>query len=303
MSFFSDLLDPLGLFDSPDPVSYPAPSSGEEQLYEEMAKTIASEREKSNDPLIREAEQMTARYTISELGDYLASSDQRKAINAQALNVYQQQLDMTSKLLSELSTTKSLAELTGKLSPEEQSMIDTMAEKSIAQLTSSVGEQFTEVLQGDIAKMAAKGILNSNIATNAINSLAKQAQKTIASGTVDIENQRMANILAIQESNKNRGMQQQQLDFSKLQLAMGGGGTSTTAGIQPVTTALNMGTNLTSSGKSSIQSAMTGSTSLAGMFAQNRAGQFQASLANQQAGLSKDQATGSAAAAAAAAAA
>lgn len=260
---------------------YPEPTGEERELYKSQKEAIDLAIRKQSDPTLLAAERATSQYTLNELEDYNATRDQRNALNQKALDLYSQQLTATERLLGDLKTTSDLASLGGGLTDQEQNYIDSIAQNSIKQLTSSVTDEFTDIVQGDIAAMAAKGILNSNIATNTIAELTERAQKTISSGTVDIENQRMANILAIQEANKARGIQQQQLELQKWQLAMGGG-SGTTAGIQPITAALNMSSNLTSQSQSAMQSIMSGSNSLAGMYSQERAGRFQADQSNAQ---------------------
>lgn len=261
---------------------YPSPSQQELDLYEAQKQAIDLAIQKQSDPTLLAAERATYQYTLNELEDYNATRDQRNALNQKALDLYSQQLSATERLLGDLKTTSQLASLGGGLSDQEQGYIDSIAQSSIKQLTSAVADDFTDIVQGDIAKMAAKGILNSNIATNAIAELTERAQKTISSGTVDIENQRMASILAIQEANKARGMQQQQLELQKWQLAMGGGSGGGQAGIQPITAALNTSSNLGSRSQSAMQSIMSGSNSLAGMYSQERAARFQADQSNAQ---------------------
>jgi hypothetical protein len=264
----------------------PQPSGEEKAMYASMAEAIRAQTERANAPDVLAAEKATARYTAQELEDYMATRDERQAIYAQSVALYKRQLEVSQKDLEELSSTQKLAALTGELSPEEQGYIDTMSQNSISRLTESVNDDFTDIAQKDIAKLAARGVINSNIATQAIADLGERAQKAISQGTVDIESQRMANILSIQEANKNRQLQQQGMEqqerLVRFQSAMGGGGSLAAPSVQPVTTALQTGAGLSSNATQSLQSAVGMSSTLGGFYQGNRQMQYQSALAKSQ---------------------
>lgn len=185
--------------------STPEASPEEKAYYSKLTEMLGEEYTPT------ELETLTTDYLKSVLGDYEENKEMSQQVTQASYEYTLLQLDQYKQQIADYNEAKQLGELTGDLTEEELNAIDVMTQNATDKLISNVQSDQTDILASEISNMAAKGILNSNIATQAIDKITESATKAIAEGTATLESAKMNSILEIQQANKQRNLQLQSL--------------------------------------------------------------------------------------------
>lgn len=113
--------------------------------------------------------------------------------------------------LARIEEAKSLGEITGDLSEQEMTALDTMANNAITTMTQNVNRELNDVMGKTIADLTNRGVLQGDVGATQMAKVQERALELISTGTAGIESQKMANIIQLGEAQKSRQLQMQQM--------------------------------------------------------------------------------------------
>lgn len=184
-----------------------------------------------------ENEKLISQYTTEQLKSAIEGAPAQAEYQKKMMDYTSQLVDEATQRLSEIETIKSLSSYTGALTTDEKTMLDTMSQNAKDKITSAVNDETKDIVAAKISDLAARGVLNSSIATDLLGRVAESSQKAIAQGTTDIETARLGQELSIQQSNKDRALNWANYGLNQQQIFSGLAGQNFAQLQQPLQTA------------------------------------------------------------------
>lgn len=111
-----------------------------------------------------------------------------------------------SAVLEDLKYIADLSNLSGGLSNQEQSFIDSIRETATQNLVSSINESTVDLANTEIAKLVDRGVISGGIGEETISRIYDRAGKSIEQGVGSIENSLAQLSLGLVSENKNRAL-------------------------------------------------------------------------------------------------
>ena len=198
----------------------PPKTQTEKDVEMEYLKSLKSYNERMANPekFYTENEKLLAQYTTEELKNLIGGMPAQKEYQQKMMDYTTKLVDYNLQQLANVQTAKELSSYTGALSAEEKTMLDKVAQNATAKITSSVNEATQPIVEGKIAELMDRGVLQGDVGQRLLKDVAESAQKAIAQGSTDVETARMQQELSIQQANKDRalnwanyGLNQQQI--------------------------------------------------------------------------------------------
>uniref|UniRef100_A0A6H1Z6L4 Uncharacterized protein n=1 Tax=viral metagenome TaxID=1070528 RepID=A0A6H1Z6L4_9ZZZZ len=198
----------------------------------------------------------------------------KNPLAAETYALAKSQIEYAQRRLSEIEQARKLGDMTGSLTSDEKKMFTEMEDSAVANLKSQVNAQTQDVWNTALAELVNRGVLQGTVGQKILGTISSENVRTIAEGSNAIRGQTNANMLQVQEGNKNRALQWDSMlgQESLGLLGIGQGYANADLNAQLQKLGLGVGANLQFAGIASQES----------MSAQNRALQMAIAALNAQ---------------------
>lgn len=193
----------------------------EDELLQEMLTQLREE------PVVSETQQAIEELTLQMLQRQMESLPLQQEQWEASHDLFMQQIEeynspeaqakraLSAELvdfqMEQIQAARDLGEITGDLSEQEMTALDTMEINAIQTLTSTVQEQTEEMMGKTIAQMVDRGVLQGDIGAKAMADIGEASAEAIAQGTSAIVSQKMGAIVGMGEAQKGRQLQMQEM--------------------------------------------------------------------------------------------
>ena len=202
----------------------PAPTSEESAILQEFLELYKQDR------VPTAQEQKMEQYTLTLLEDAINALPIQKEEREWAHKLvkqqyeyytspeYQKRLDLENALvewqLEGVQAAREMGAITGDLSEQEMTALNTMESNAIQTLTETVGRQHEKIFGSVVSDMVNRGVLQGDVGRRAIEDVAERSEEIIGEGTRAIGSQKMGAILELGEAQKSQQLQLQQMLMS-----------------------------------------------------------------------------------------
>ena len=246
-----------------------------EALYLQMLKDMNT---KTGAYAPTELDKLTEEYGTTVLKDYIENMPAEKEFREKSLALLTQNLEFQAKQLQNLEDMQALGEITGDLSQEEKDMFQTMADQANEKIADFVNREQSDIMETAIANLVDRGVLQGGVGVQILSKIGERAQELIAQGASDVETQKLSNMLATIEGNKNRAIQWAGVGISQQQIISGIASSSYAQASQPLVTATGAQQYASGLQQAYSQSAVSGYGAFLGNVSAERTSQAERSL-------------------------
>jgi len=162
-------------------------------------------------------------------------------IGAESLALAKEQIEYTSRRLTEIEEARRLTDMTGTLTSAELKMFDEMEASAVDNLKSQVNAQTEDVWNTALADLVNRGVLQGTVGQKILGTISSENVRTIAEGINTIRGQKNVGQLNVMEGNKNRALQTQNMLTQESMGLLGVGQGYATADLQAQLQKLGLG--------------------------------------------------------------
>lgn len=155
---------------------------------------------------IRQKEILDAQYAATKQDAVPASVSDSGWGGSEVTALVKEQIEYTSRRLTEIEEARKLADMTGTLTSAELKMFDEMEASAVDNLKSQVNAQTEDVWNTALADLINRGVLQGTVGQKILGVISSENVRTIAEGVNTIRGQKNLGELNAMEANKNRAM-------------------------------------------------------------------------------------------------